>query len=290
MHDRLTVEVLRAMPLPPIEGGKETRGRVLLVGGGRQVAGAVKLAGEGALRAGAGKLRIASARSVCAGLGLSVPEARVYGLAETPDGEIAAEAAEAIVAHARQCDAVLIGPGMIDADNAQELALRLLDGLPASEGPAVVIDAVAMMGLWSNPEFLRRRGGRAVITPHHGEMAGLCGKDVCEVEADPAASAWAAAEHLRCSVALKSRQTFIASPDGRVIEHRHACDGLGTAGSGDVLAGIIAGLVARGAHPLTATAWGVAAHARAGERLGPPGFLARDIAGQVPEALRELAG
>jgi ADP-dependent NAD(P)H-hydrate dehydratase len=278
-------ERLRDMPLPPAGGGKEERGRVLLIGGGRQVPGPLRLSGEAVLRAGAGKLQIGTAASLAAEVGLHLPECRVFALPETGEGEIASAAAEDLLPRARQCDTVLIGPGMVDVEAAGELTLRLLTELDPT---AFILDAGALMALWDCGEALKRHGGKVVITPHAGEMAGMCGQDADEIEADPPAAARRAAERLGVVVALKGRVTFIAGPDGELLEHHHASDGLGTAGSGDVLAGLMAGFLARGADALTAAVWGVAVHARCGERLGPPGYLARDLPAQAPAVIADL--
>jgi ADP-dependent NAD(P)H-hydrate dehydratase len=281
----VTPEVLQSLALPPIQGGKEERGRVMMIAGGRQVPGAIRLAGEAVLRSGAGKLQIVTVSSLCAALGLHLPEARVFGVDETLEGEIDPQAAAALLPRAKLCDTLLVGPGMVDSDGAGALARTLLEELEAA---AFVLDAAALMALCDCGSLLARHGRRVVITPHHGEMAAMCGRDDSEISADPAGAALRAAERLGVTVALKGRITLVAAPDGRVLEHRHASEGLGTAGSGDVLAGVIAGLLARGAEPLAAAAWGVAAHARAGERLGPPGYLARELPGALPQAFAGL--
>jgi hydroxyethylthiazole kinase-like uncharacterized protein yjeF len=287
----LTPGTLRRMPLPEAEGGdKESRGRVMVVGGCAEVPGAVLLAGTAALRAGAGKLQMATVHSVAPHLALAVPEARVVGLPETPAGEIAPSAAEVLRQPIGRCDAVLIGPGMLAEAEGSGLAAALLQIPP---GPGFVLDAAALSGLRGMRDLLRRHGGRVVITPHAGEMAGLLGTDKAAVEADPLGTALRTAEMLHVVVALKGETTWIATPDGHAWVNRHGCVGLGTSGSGDTLAGLIAGLVARGADAGRAAAWGVYVHAEAGERLtrsqGRLGFLAREIPGEVPGILSGLA-
>ncbi|GGC72993.1 ADP-dependent (S)-NAD(P)H-hydrate dehydratase [Siccirubricoccus deserti] len=287
----LTPALLRGMPLPEPEGGdKEGRGRVLVVGGSLEVPGGMLLAGTAALRVGAGKLQMATCRSIAPHLALAVPEARVFGVAETPGGGIAPAAAAALRHPAGQCGAVLIGPGMLEQAEAATLAAALLEVTP---GAGFVLDAAAMSGLSRLDEGRRRRhGGRVVITPHAGEMAGLLGMTKEAVEADPLATALSAASMLCAVVALKGATTWIADPDGRAWVNRHGCVGLGTSGSGDTLAGFIAGLLARGAAPAQATAWGVYMHAEAGRRLarahGPLGFLAREIPGEIPRIMANL--
>lgn len=129
-----------------------------------------------------------------------------------------------------------------------------------------------------------------MITPHAGEMARLLGIDRSEVEADPLAAAHRAADRLGCVVIMKGAQSWIVAPSGEPWLYGGGGIGLATSGSGDVLAGIVAGLLARGAEATTAAAWGVYLHGQAGrrlaERIGPLGFLAREIADEVPAILR----
>jgi hydroxyethylthiazole kinase-like uncharacterized protein yjeF len=287
----LTPALLRDMPLPdPEGGGKEGRGRVMVIGGSLEVPGGVLLAGTAVLRAGAGKLQMATCRSIAPHLALAMPEARVFGLAETPGGGIAPAAAEELRARVGQCDAALVGPGMLEQAEAATLAAALLK---AALGAGFVLDAAAMSGLCRLDEGQRRcLGGSVVITPHAGEMAGLLGMTKEAVEAEPLATALRAASMLRAVVALKGETTWIADPDGRAWVNRHGCVGLGTSGSGDTLAGLIAGLLARGTTPAQATAWGVYMHAEAGKRLarmhGPLGFLAREIPGEIPRIMASM--
>jgi hydroxyethylthiazole kinase-like uncharacterized protein yjeF len=283
----VTPELLAAWPLPAIAEAtdKETRGRVLVLGGGAQVAGAVLLSGVAALRTGAGKLQIGAPASVAPHVAIALPEARVFPLPETADGELAPAGADAIADALRRAEAAVIGPGLLDETCAGQLALNLVGEAQA----ALVADAAAMPALAERPEVARRHAGRLVLTPHAGEMARMmdCGRD--EVEADPLGCARRLAASLQAVVALKGAVTFIVSPDGHAWRHGGGSPGLATSGSGDVLAGVIAGLLARGAAPVQAAVWGVAVHGLSGrrlaERIAPVGFLARelldDIAGVV---------
>ncbi|MBP2230208.1 hydroxyethylthiazole kinase-like uncharacterized protein yjeF [Azospirillum agricola] len=293
----ITRELLRSMPLPQPDGDgdKEQRGRVLVVAGSVEVPGGALLAGIGALRAGAGKLQVATAASVAPHLGLALPEALVAGLPETPDGGIAPDSAKRLTARATRCDAVLIGPGMMDEPAVAALTAALLTGL---DGPSFVLDAAALAGLGRGadgaPSPLHRHGGRIVLTPHAGEMAALlgCGRD--QVLADPLDAARRAAARLRAVVVLKGGLTRIVTPQGEAWTYRDGAVGLATSGSGDTLAGILAGLLARGATPLQAAVWSVWLHGEAGNRLtrrhGPLGFLARELLAEIPAAMAELSG
>lgn len=304
----VTDELLRAwpLPMPGHDADKEERGRVLIVGGSREIPGAAILAACAALRAGAGKLSIATVSSMAQAIAMAVPEARVIALPETPDGGIAAEAVAAIAELAARADALLVGPGMQDEASVCGFVQALLSQVGDTQ---VILDACAM-GLVCEPSdegaagrdsarlpeqairFLGRYSARVLMTPHAGEMAHLSGFAKEEIEADPLAAAIRAARDWQAVVAVKGAQTMIADPTGQVWEHEGGNIGLATSGSGDTLAGIIAGLAARGAPLEQACIWGVALHARAGERLalrfGPLGYLAREIPDQIPALLHAL--
>ncbi|MCD9032567.1 NAD(P)H-hydrate dehydratase [Luteimonas sp. Y-2-2-4F] len=287
---RITAALLRGWPLPdPSEGdSKEDRGRVLAIGGSVQVPGAVLLAGLAALRAGAGKLQVGTAAAAALPLAVAMPEAKVLGLPATRAGairELGREAAEA----ARSAGAVLVGPGMDRSAGTRRVAEA---ALAAARCP-VVLDAGALDP--AAVRTLRRRaraGGATILTPHAGEMAAMLGADEAEIAADPAGIARTHAQAWGVVLVLKGPTTHIAAPDGRAWVNTAGCAGLGTSGSGDVLAGVIAGLAARGAGAEQAACWGVYLHARAGarlsRRLGLVGFLAREIGDEIPALMRTL--
>jgi hydroxyethylthiazole kinase-like uncharacterized protein yjeF len=279
------------MPLPRLseDSDKDERGRVLVIAGSREVPGGALLAGVAALRAGAGKLQIATAASVAPHLGLAVPEALVVALPEIPSGGIAPEAATLLAGRVNRCDAILLGPGMMDEDAVRDLASALLDAI---DGPAIVLDAAALINLRNIQDRLRRHGGRVVITPHAGEMAGLLGIPRGEVVEDPLGAARSAAALTRAVVVLKGGSTHIVTPQGEAWSFTQGGVGLATSGSGDTLAGIIVGLLARGATPLQAALWAVHLHGEAGNRLanshGSVGFLARELLAEIPRLMADL--
>ncbi|MBV6803385.1 MULTISPECIES: NAD(P)H-hydrate dehydratase [Xanthomonas] len=279
----LSAAALRAMPLPSPGGDKEQRGRVLVVGGSMRVPGAALLAGEAALRAGAGKLQIATAASVAPAMALAVPEALVLGLGQNGQGEIT-RGHRALDAALAACDAAVIGPGMASTTTTTAL-VRLA---AAKAVCTLVLDAGALS------RSLRAPPGRPfVLTPHAGEMATLAGDDKAAVEAAPGEYALTFARKMRSVVIVKGADSFIAGPDGALWVHRGGVPGLGTSGSGDTLAGLIAGFAARGSDALTAALWGVFVHAAAGKqlakRIGTVGFLAREIPPEVPGILDRLS-
>jgi hydroxyethylthiazole kinase-like uncharacterized protein yjeF len=290
----LTPELLRGMPLPTHQEGadKNSRGRVLVIAGSREVPGAALLTAVAALRAGAGKVQVAAPAGAAPHLAMAMPEALVFPLAETEAGGI--DPAEAAML-ARRCagaDAVVLGPGMMDPPALAALTLGVLE---AAEGEAAfLVDAGALAALADCRDALRRHAGRLVLTPHIGEMAGLLGCPAEAIAADPLAAARRAAATYGAVTDMKGGRSFVASPQGEAWSCDRGNVGLATSGSGDTLAGIIAALIARGAPPLQATLWGVFLHAEAGARLarriGPLGYLAREIPGEVPGIMASLAG
>lgn len=284
-------DLLLANPLPKHEGGqdKDARGQVLVVAGSLEVPGGALLAAVGALRAGAGKLQIATCRTIAPHMGLAVPEALVLGLPETELGGIDACAAGSVAERGNQVDAMLVGPGMMDRTATQALVAALLD---AVSGPALVLDAGALSGLRAQADVLRRHAGRVVLTPHAGEMAHLLDISRSEVEAEPVAAARRAAALLHSVVVMKGGETTVVTPQGEAWRFNGGTVGLATSGSGDTLAGVITGLLARGAPPLWAAIWGVYLHGTAGRRLmdrhGGVGFLARELLAEVPALMAEL--
>jgi ADP-dependent NAD(P)H-hydrate dehydratase len=289
------IVTLRAwpLPMPSAEGDKEQRGHVLVLGGSREMPGAVILAATAALRAGAGKLSIATGASVAKLVALAIPEARVLGLPETEEGGFTREATDPLDPLADKVNAIVIGPGMEDEPATAALVRALL---PRLDGTAVVLDACAM-GIVLQPDLAQpereyRFSEPVIVTPHAGEMAHLTGVDKAAILADPDRHALAAAARWNAVVVLKGARTVIAAPDGRLWQHVGGNVGLAISGSGDTLAGIILGLAARGATLEQAACWGVALHARAGERLaerfGVLGYLAREIPDVIPALMDAL--
>ncbi|WP_342120425.1 NAD(P)H-hydrate dehydratase [Pseudoduganella sp. OTU4001] len=298
----LSPAVLREWPLPQpgFDGDKEARGHVLVVAGSAEMPGAAILAAEAALRAGAGKLTIATAASVAAQVGSVIPEARVIALGETSAHGFQADSARRLGELAGKVDAVLAGPGMEDEAATVELVRSLLERF--SDTP-IVLDARAMCAVHprGEPHLLDeavdweqfRFAVPVLLTPHAGELARLTGGERANIEQEPQGAASAAAQRWNAVVALKGATTVLAAPDGGLWQHQGGNAGLAISGSGDVLAGLIAGLLARGATLEQAAAWGVALHGAAGEQLalrcGPLGYLAREMAAEIPALLRVLA-
>ena len=286
---RITAKQLARWPLdqPDREDDKEERGRVLVIGGCREMPGAVMLAAEAALRAGAGKLQIATVADVACAVAVAIPESRVIGLPSDRAGNIR-RATSSLREAAQRADAVLIGPGMLVSRSTSSLVTTLLRDAarrPPRERPTFVLDAGALAADLAPIGD----GTRVILTPHAGELSAMSGAPRVDIENTAAASAHACATRLRCVTVLTGATTHLALAEGPLYALREGDVGLGTSGSGDVLAGIIAGLAARGIAPERAAAWGVFAHAHAGRalaaRIGRVGFLARELSAEVPRLL-----
>jgi ADP-dependent NAD(P)H-hydrate dehydratase len=178
-------------------------------------------------------------------------------------------------------------PGLQDDEAAAELVRELL---PHCAGRPLILDAAAMTVVLGAGRQPFRFSSPVLLTPHAGELAHLSGAAKDDVAKEPEAAAVAAAQRWQACVALKGALTVIATPSGQLWRHRGGNIGLAISGSGDTLAGIIAGLAARGTPLEQAAAWGVALHATAGEQLalrhGPLRYLAREIGAEVPVLLR----
>lgn len=287
----VTPTLLRSWQLPGPGSGKDERGSVLVIGGARKTPGATLLAGTAALRAGAGRLTLAVAESTAVPLAVALPEAGVIGLPETRSGSVRSDGIAALEMELGAADAILIGPGLDHPDETTGLLRELLLQVPAHETPAIVIDAYALGILQRLQREIREWVGPLILTPNPTESGLLLGRDLRDLRADAASIA----EKYH---AVTSCQGIIAEPadpagTARCWEITTGSGGLGTSGSGDVLAGTIAGLRARGATSAQAACWGTHLHAAAGDRLasrkGSPGYLARELADELPGLMMELS-
>lgn len=272
-------------PLPRVgDGDKHDHGRLLIVAGSRSLAGAALLCAIAAMRVGAGKLKIATVESVAAHIGVAMPESRTVGLAEAEDGGFGDAAIAEIADLASDVDSVVAGPGMFGSSACEAFAAALLE-----TDAALAFDAGLLRSLQPHAGKARAAKQTPVLLPHAGEMAALLGCDRGEVEEDPVGCGRRCAEHYGAITLVKGSTSHVVHPDGRAWIHRGDTPGLGVSGSGDTLAGIVGGLLARGAAPLTALLWSVWLHAAAGEalskKIGAVGFLAREIPDEIPALL-----
>jgi hydroxyethylthiazole kinase-like uncharacterized protein yjeF len=283
----VTPALLRGWSLPEPGRSKHSRGHAVVVGGSRSTPGAVLLAGLAALRVGAGVLAMAVPESVSIPLALAVPEAGVSALPEAADGTLDKDAAgPAVQDRMAEADAVLIGPGLDDPEQTRELLLAIVPHIrPAVP---VVLDAFALGVLPDVPSVAEALAGRLTLTPNEKEAAFLLELDEDDVPEPIDAARRIAAKW----AATVSYHGVIAAEDGRLRAVDTGHSGLGTSGSGDVLAGATIGLLARGADAAQAASWGAYLHAAAGDRLaarvGRLGFLARELLDELPLVLTEL--
>src|SRR3954451_6863749 len=252
----VTYNVLREWPLPPAGEDKEASGRTLVIGGSTETPGAVLLAAEAALRSGAGKLQIATVASLAPHLAVVVPEAMVRGLPETSSGAVAAEGAGRTTDLAADADCVLVGPGLADADESASLAGAVAG---RSEG-ALVLDALALAAVTIAHNCVRQLAGGVVLTPNPAELAHCLHEDAGWVAESPDRAALRLAERTGAVVSLGGDVSWVATADGQLFRDDGGAPGLGVSGAGDVRSGLVAGLLARGAAPLTAALWAAHLH------------------------------
>ena len=280
----IDLELLKSHPLPDWseETHKADRGKLLIIGGSRRIPGAAILAARAALRTGCGSVRVAAPQGVALAIGIALPELMVVPLPETKDGTIAADALELIAAQAKVCDAIVLGPGLDENSETDDFARQVVEAAPLP----LLIDAQAISAL-SNDWKANARA--RILTPHDGEFETLTGKTIGDNREQLATEF---AQKAGATLALKGHQTIVATPEGDAYLEESGPRALGTAGSGDVLAGIIGSLLAQGLDATRATIWGVHLHAQAGEALtkdGPEdGLLASDFIGQLPTVQKYL--
>ena len=249
-------------PLPRHDGDKEDRGTVLIVAGSDRTPGAAVLAATAALRVGAGKLQVATAAENRTAIGVHVPESLVMDVADTA----------AVTKAATRAHAVVVGPGLLDAD------AEVVATIAAAVEGVLVVDAGSLSHL---PEQLP---ARTILMPNEDEAEELGIRAHRDGVTD-------AARRFGAVVAVRGAATWMAAPDGEVHCDDAGNVGLAVSGSGDVLSGMVGGLAARGADPLTAVLWAVHIHGLAGERLAehvaPIGFLARELLAVIPGLLAD---
>jgi NAD(P)H-hydrate epimerase len=287
--DLIEAEALRdALPPRPRASHKGTYGHVLLVAGSRGKGGAARMAALGALRAGCGLLTAAVPRALQAGFVSGAMEAMTEGLPEDADGALSADALPAVTRALSGKAAVAVGPGLGTGTGVR----ALVRGLVRRARVPLVLDADGLNAFAGDASSLRGRGRRLVLTPHPGEMARLLGTSADAVLADRVGVARDFARRHGCHVVLKGYRTLVATPAGRVLVNPTGNPGLAKGGSGDVLTGVLAGLLAQRLEVDTAVALGVYLHGLAADlaaaELGEAPLLARDVLGRLPLALRRL--
>ncbi len=286
-------EVAAMLPSRPLQSHKGTFGKVLVIAGSANYTGAPYLAAMAAVRIGAGLATLATARSVHPIVAAAAHEVTHLPLPETEDGAIGAQAIGAVGSVLPSYDALIIGPGLGMHPETQEFMGHLLQAI-AQHPPAKgwLIDADGLNILAAHPDWLQHLPERGVLTPHPGEMGRLTRASLAAVQEDRLQTAHRAALAWKQIVVLKGAHTLIAAPEGEVTINPAANPALATAGTGDVLAGAIAGFLAQGLPPESAAVVGAYVHGLAGElareTLGEAGVVATDLLLLLPQAIREL--
>ncbi len=301
VEDDLAIDLVDAqlvsnlLPERRLDGHKGSFGGVLVAGGSRRFVGAPILAAAAAYRAGAGMVTLAAPASMRLVAASQLLEQVHLPLPESEDGALDAASAAAAREALDAASAAVVGPGLGAGDAPAAFIRALLLTEPVSGVPTpVVIDADALNILAGSYGWESKLAAPAVLTPHPGEMARLLGRSVEDIQRDRVATAATAAERWGQVVVLKGAHTVIASPDGRIALSPFANPALSTAGSGDVLAGVIGGLLAQGVAGYDAAIAGVYLHGAAGERWradnGNAGLLAGDLLPLLPRIAEELRG
>ncbi len=277
------------LPERPAEGHKGTFGTVVAVAGSRGFTGAAYLCATAAARAGAGLVRLLVAEGIYQILAVKCTEVMATPLPEAAPGALGVEILDQVMGQLRAARSGVVGPGLGRHPQTWALARELVERAPIP----LVVDADALNALADSPGVLGRMAAAPrVLTPHPGEMARLVGRPTGEIQSDRRRTALEAAQRWGVVVALKGAGTIVAAPDGRVAEDPHRVPALATGGTGDVLAGLVAGLVAQGSEPFEAAVTGVYVHAAAGRRiqsrLGCSGLLASDLLDEIPLVMKEL--
>lgn len=280
-------EYATLLRLPDPAAHKNERGRVLVVAGSTRYPGAAVLAARGAMRSGAGYVTLAVPEPVVAIAQAHLLAAPVVGL-PSEGGALSLQAVAAVRDLVQSYDAVVLGPGLTLADGAAAAARQLVAELQQP----LVIDADGLNAFAGHLDELSCREAPAVLTPHPGELGGLLGVSAADVQADRVSSA-AKLAATRRAVVLKGAAT-ITSVSGKQVVNTSGTPALATAGTGDVLSGVIGALLAQGRTPLEAGALGAYVHGRAGEiaasELTPLGVTAEDLPEYLPLAMGELLG
>lgn len=285
LTDRETVT--RTLPARPEDGHKGTFGKVLILAGSATMPGAAALCALSAYRMGSGLVRLGVPQDIIPILASKVTEA-VYAPIESRGGHMVCADSAALQELMDSCDAVLAGPGLSCNEDTRELVLQIIQGCRKP----LVLDADALNAIAPDAEALSRLKCEAVITPHPAEMARLLRTDIASVQSDRIGTAKAFAEEYGLTVVLKGAGTVIAGPDGRVSINPTGNNGMATAGSGDVLAGMIASLLGQDVTPYEAAVAGVYIHGLAGDRAaaekGACSMTASDISEKIGAALQLL--
>jgi len=297
LADQVTSELITnqwvrsVLPQRPLQANKGSFGRVLVIAGSINYIGAAYLACSGALRVGTGLVTLATPMTLQPILASKLTEVTYLPLPEAHHGIISPSAARLIHQNLSDYKALLLGCGLGQSRAAMEFVEDTLLRMRAIPLP-LVLDADALNTLARIPNWCQRLTDNAILTPHPGEMARLAGTSVEAVQLDRLGIAKRLALEWHKTIVLKGAHTVIAAPDGRTKICPIANPGLASAGTGDVLSGVIVGLVAQGLSLFDAASGGVFLHGEAGEmvksQLGDAGMIATDLLPALPLVIKKL--
>ena len=276
------------LPDRPKDAHKGTFGTAVVLAGSLGFTGAAYLAATAAARTGAGLVRLLVASTIYPILAAKCTEVMATPVAEVAPGAVGHAAYDSILRQMAGAEVGVVGPGL----GRDSSTWRLVVDLAQHAACPLVIDADGLNALADSPRARGKLGKNRVLTPHPGEMARLTGKTIEAIATDRTAAARRAAKEWGAVVVLKGARTVVAHPDGRTSEDPHEVPALATGGTGDVLSGIIGGLISQGSDPYSAAVTGVYVHASAGRRLshrlGESGLLASDLLLEIPIVMNVL--
>jgi hydroxyethylthiazole kinase-like uncharacterized protein yjeF len=289
----ITDEWIRSiMPERPRNAHKGTFGKVLVCAGSMQYIGAAYLACEAAMRVGAGLVTLAAAQSLQPILAAKLTETTYAPLPEAEPGYISSKASKIIHERLADYDVLLIGCGLSQHPAVVDFTRNVLLKMPPSLKSKIVIDADALNALSQTPGWWKKTKRDAILTPHPGEMARLSGLSMKAIGQDRLSTARKYSAEWNKTVILKGANSIVAAPDGSTKINAAANAGLASAGTGDVLAGAIAGLLAQGLLPGDAAACGVYLHSAAADmirsEIGDAGMLASDLLPALPRVIKNI--
>lgn len=263
-------------------------GHALVLAGSRGMTGAALLASEAALRAGAGRVTLGAPREVYPIAARRILEVMTLPLPQTPKGSLSLAAWKPVRKFLEKCNAAAVGPGLSTHPSTRAFVRTLV----LQARTSLVIDADGINALAGAAPLLKKAWAPPIVTPHEGEFARLSGIGKNRISSNRKGIAKRFSTQYHCILVLKGSRTLVAEPGGKVYENRTGNAGMATAGTGDVLTGMIAGLLAQGFEPFYAACLAVYAHGRAGDlaaqKKGQTSLIASDLLGQLPAVFKRL--
>ncbi|HPN56291.1 MAG TPA: NAD(P)H-hydrate dehydratase [Candidatus Omnitrophota bacterium] len=265
-------------------------GHVLILAGSRRMLGAAALSGLAAMRSGAGLVTVGVPQSLNTALQRKLsPVIMTFPLPETPEQTLSPQAWETLSGELMRFDAIAIGPGLSTQTGTRDFILKAISAIPTP----LVIDADALNALSGRLDILRKSPAPKILTPHPGEMARLLNISKTDIEKDRKAAAIALSKTTQTVVLLKGARTVIAAPDKKCTLNSTGNAGMATAGSGDVLTGMIAAFLGQGLNAFEAARWGAYLHGLAGDLAAKKktrlAMIASDLIDFIPPAVRSLS-